>query len=360
MRNFARTLRINLSLIVLIAIVTELIFGGWIGTNYGLLIIPKNFYRKFDVSHLYDNNGEAIYYKRDKHGLRGEYGAPSKIDILTIGGSTTDELFIDEGKTWSDTIARFFAMENKKITVANAGVGGQTTVGHSIIFEQWFPIIPDMKVRYVLAYIGINDIALLDDTLDDIQYLDSIQEENKKVKQYLLNNSALYTLLRNLRGMVRARSANLIHNEENWDGSQWTEPPKQPDIDKFIRNHAPALNAYGVRIKHLAQIIHNFGAKPIFVTQNNGKYRIRKGKVYLAPRKDGTLNYTDYIMMAAMARVTMKTCQVIDAICIDIANELFFVDGDHYDGIHTTPTGSEKIGRYLHSKLKDIIPATDS
>jgi len=109
-----------------------------------------------------------------------------------------------------------------------------------------------------------------------------------------------------------------------------------------------------------ASVVQFVGAKPIFVTQNNGKYRIRKGKVYLAPRKDGTLNYTDYIMMAAMARVTMKTCQVIDAICIDIANELFFVDGDHYDGIHTTPTGSEKIGRYLHSKLKDIIPATDS
>ena len=46
------------------------------------------------------NAGKVITYKRDPHGLRGAYrGNPAVIDVLVMGGSTTDERFLHNRET---------------------------------------------------------------------------------------------------------------------------------------------------------------------------------------------------------------------------------------------------------------------
>ena len=40
----------------------------------------------------------------------------------------------------------------KDVYVVNAGVDGQSTVGHIKNFDWWFPNIPDLKVKYFLFY----------------------------------------------------------------------------------------------------------------------------------------------------------------------------------------------------------------
>lgn len=353
MRKILKVIGVNVALLLAVALLAELIFGGWIGTNYGTLVIPKDFSRRFDVSHLYDTPGGTTYYRRDEHGLRGAYEHPSKIDILTIGGSTTNEIFIDEGKTWSDQIAQGFASEGHAVTVVNAGVDGQTTVGHLKNFELWFPMIPDLKARYVLAYVGINDYALA--VTGYLNKQDHMEAQTRQIKQYLLNNSALYTLFRNIRGMVRARDAHLIHNQSGVDGTRWTAPQKQPDLVATERALSESLRAYADRLRRLVREIRNFGAEPILVTQHMGNYRIRDGRVLGRPKEDGTVDIGAYAGITAMNRETMRVCQEIGAICVDVAQDVVFEDGDHYDGLHTTPQGSRKIGRALHAWLKDRL-----
>ena len=204
---------INLALVALIIGAAELIFGGWIGDNYGTLVIPRDFSRRFDVKGLYDNPTPTIYYRRDEHGLRGQYGDLSNIDILTIGGSTTNEVFVEEGKTWSDVLARTFAENRQPTTVVNAGVDGQSTIGHIKNFELWFPKISGLRARFVLAYVGINDLAIAQS--GHLGKQDHMTAQRRAVKQYLMNNSALYSLFRNIRGMIRARQANVIHSSKN-------------------------------------------------------------------------------------------------------------------------------------------------
>jgi len=62
----------------------------------------------------------------------------------------------------------------------------------------------------------------------------------------------------------------------------------------------------------------------------------------------------NYAGLMAVNRRTMAVCRKVQAICVDLASEVFFSDGDHYDGLHTTPRGSEKIGRYLFGKLRRL------
>lgn len=349
-----RIIVINLALILAALTVVELTLGGWIsGSNYGLLVIPKDFTRRYDVSRLYDG-GAMTDYKRDRHGLRGRYADPSAIDILAVGGSTTNEIFISEGETWTDRLAREFAGAGRPLTVVNAGVDGQSTIGNTKNFDLWFPRIPGLKARYVLALLGINDAAVAV-SKGTLSKQDRMMEQRRPIKRYLINNSVLYRLFRNVRGIIRARDAKLIHATESYDGTDWRLPARQPDVEATATEWRARLGEYGDRIRILARRIRDFGAVPIFVTQARPSYRIRDGRVYGKPKGDGTVALPHYALLAAHNRTTMEVCREVKAVCIDLAGELFFEDGDHYDEVHTTPRGSAKIARYLFAKLKDVV-----
>lgn len=354
-RKAAKIIGINLAFLLVVAIVAELIFGGWIGTNYGTLVIPKDFKRRFDVSNLYDPGTPdgMIVFHRDSNGFRGEYDDPSKIDILTIGGSTTNEIFVGDGYTWSDMLAKAFAENGKDVTVVNAGVDGQTSVGNTKNFELWFPLVPNLKAKYVLVYGGINDMALL--KTDAMSKQDRMSESRRSVKQYLINNSALYSMFRNVRGIIRAREADLIHTHQSYDGTDWTAPAAQPDIAALEEQWAPELEAYERRLRELIDAIRAFGAKPILATQHMAAYRVRDGKVYGVPRPDGSVDVGDYARLTAVNNRTMRVCKDVGAICIDVARGVQFEDGDSYDGLHTTPSGSAKVARFMYSRLKDVL-----
>ena len=174
-------------------------------------------------------------------------------------------------------------------------------------------------------------------------------------KRYLLNNSVLYALFRNLRGILRVKKANLIHKSNSYDSSGWYLPTQQPSLEETAKRLGPTLDEYKDRLKKLIMAIRAFGAKPIIVTQHLGAYRIRDGKVWGKLLEDGTIDTNAYDGLSVVNVATMATCKKAGAICIDLANELFFIDGDHYDDVHTTPRGSKKIGQYLFKKLEKAV-----
>ena len=364
--QWLRIAGINLSVLLVSCLIVELIFGSiFFGTNYGLLVVDRNVSRKFDTTDRYAGGG-IIEYRRDEHGLRGRYADLSKIDILTIGGSTTNEILVDEGKTWSDQLAKFFSRAGRPIVVVNGGVDGQSTVGHLKVFELWFPKIPNFRPRYVLAYIGINDLSHLINNLAPNKW-EVMTEQNKTVKQYLKNNSAIYGLYRTIKGMVRARNAMLVHSTRN-EIFEWREPAVQPDLLAAEKKLAPYLDAYAERIQILMARIRDLGAKPIIVTQHTGHYRLVPGRVLgrvlKEPRKDpwtgkiveaGSIDIGPYAALMVHNQRAMETCRDEGGICIDVFHDLVLGPDDFYDLVHTTPNGSKKIAKFLFEKLNRQI-----
>jgi hypothetical protein len=51
----------------------------------------------------------------------------------------------------------------------------------------------------------------------------------------------------------------------------------------------------------------------------------------------------------------MTTCRDVPTICIDLASAIKFVSEDFSDLLHTTASGSRKIGELLADRLKDLI-----
>jgi hypothetical protein len=136
-----RVLAFNIVLLGVGVIVLELVFGSWFHPNpIKRLNLVRDYQRHYDATLLYAGATD-IMYTRDEWGLRGRYPALNDIDIVTLGGSATDQRYISDGKTWQDVMAREFAREGRHVSVVNAGVDGQSTLGHIKDFDWWFPTI---------------------------------------------------------------------------------------------------------------------------------------------------------------------------------------------------------------------------
>ncbi len=358
-RNSVRIVCYNLAFLLLGLLVIELVFGRWINPHtLHLLNVPRNVELSFDVSHLYASPNTVVTYRRDQYGLRGQFDHPSSIDILTVGGSTTDQRSLDEGSTWQDILREEFKSRGKKISVVNAGVDGQSTHGHIKNFDLWFPYIPDLRVRYFLFYVGVNDFwADHENTFDRILET-SLLPPSQMLKSVLEDRSASYYLYRTLRGMFLARVVfRLDHHHVDWKKVRYVDRPKVSDHETFMRNR---ITAYEQRLNHLAQRTRELNATPVFVTQVYRSYKFENGKILgsstLRSYRGVDINGVDlYRIMDLFNNATMSVCEKNNGICIDLAKELTFEDEDFYDGAHNTPQGAKKIGRYLYTRLQNVL-----
>jgi hypothetical protein len=281
----------NTGLLIAVLVIAELIFGNWIfGPSFGFLNIRHGEWHVLDISEFMPGQG-SITYTRDRHGLRGDYGGdPAKIDILAIGGSTTNERFVDDAEIWTQRLADNFAAAGQSVGVANGGVDGQSSRGHIKAFELWFPNIAGLKPKIVLAYVGINDTAV---TGDDASKFDDMRapELARRVRHYVMNHSVLYNQFRRIRGAFRARGAKLMHGDNSFETGIWKP------VNTFIgpaalrAKYSGRLRDYGERLVILAAAIRDFGAEPVFVTQPIGAFRSTGGGLEkLVQPKDVALN----------------------------------------------------------------------
>lgn len=358
MRNAFRIVAINLGLILVGLLLVEAIIGNWVfGPSYGFLNIPRNAKRHFDVSGLYPG-GSLVTYSRDENGLRGTYGSPAEIDVLVLGGSTANELYVSDGETWVDRLRQGFARDGAPLTIVNASIDGQSTRGHIRNFDVWFPNIPDLNPRYLIAYIGINDAVLGDQ--QQIKYDDMVSPElSRRVRHYIMNNSVVYNLFRRVRGLFVARRTRLVHGSMNTRTAQWmpvAEPAEGTATDETMVRR---LEAYHTRAETLARRIRDFGAEPIFVTQARGDYKRIDGRLFVL-REEGTgpPEAMSHKVLELYNLVTLEVCSKLEMVCVDLGSDLAFEDGDFYDYVHTTPSGSRRIGDFLYSRLKDTLGNT--
>jgi hypothetical protein len=354
----AKVITINLIVLVIGLLSVELIFGGWLPANrinasrINNLYILKNVEMNYDVDDLYNSDSKQIIYKRDAHGLRGEYGAPDAIDILTMGGSTTDQRYITEGATWQDVLRREFTHAGKSISIANAGVDGHSTYGHLKAFDWWLPQIPNLKAKYILLYVGINDFYKAPDTYN---FSAGRSSTRHYLRQQVRQKSALYFLYRTATDLIF--SPETRHTATNFANVAWTDVPLAKDHADLARER---VDSYGERLKRLNQRVRAMNATPIFVTQSIGRCEQRDGRLFgttdTKKFNEAEINGVDHCIILGLLNVkTMQVCRESNGVCIDLARELEFNAADYYDFYHNTPQGAEKIGRYLHLKLDPLF-----
>jgi hypothetical protein len=339
-------------------VVLELAFGNWIFPDrLNRLNICRDQTLRYTVDHLYDHDGKEIVYSRDKWGFRGDYPSVSEIDILTIGGSTTDQRYITDGETWPDVLQQEFLRHDREVYVVNAGVDGQSTYGHIRNFEWWFANIPDLEVRYFLFYIGINDFYRQAAGMGD-----TIRKRESRVGgvgEYVASKSALCDLGRKLEGVLMASRYNAAHEGIPHEPDTWVDHPRQRDHEALL---AAELDQYEHRLHQLCDRVEALGAKPIFVTQSARRlYDVTEDGIKGTPEvgvfRGKPINGVDYChMMRLLNDRTMSMAQQRGAVCIDLDRQVEFdLAVDLYDHSHATPSGALKIGKCLYRHLTDVV-----
>jgi hypothetical protein len=345
----AKIVGINLLLIVLLLIPVELWFGRWLDGPGAVSMLDANPGRvEVRSSPLYPP-GNRITNSRNQYGFRGGPANPARIDVLAIGGSTTAERYIDDKDIWTRQLETGLRESGCPIAVANAGVDGYSTVGHIASFNGWFDRVPGLKPRFMLAYIGVNDAAV---NPKAAWYEDSVRYKSRwrQFEHYVAARSALHRLRVTLRGWWQARQNQLVHDEVPITPStQWESASLPTDFDASVR---PKVEAYRQRLARLTELIRDFGAQPIYVTQKRMDGRIVDGHWQQIAGSDGAHNTAT---VDAINQATLAFCSDTGESCIDLAGRIDFAASEFADALHTNPAGSAHIGRFLARELGPVL-----
>ncbi len=364
-----RVIAINCLLIGLVFLAAELIFGTWFSDQHALMKFTQiRNYQNVQDNPLHVGNA-TVTYTRDSYGFRGLEGDVSEIDILTVGGSTTDQRWVDDAETYQAVMRDLFEKDGKDVSVVNAGIDGQSTFGHLANFSSWFNEIPGIDVRYIIYYIGINDLLISKPTdVYDVVALEDNAYNN--LKATIKDKSAFYQVYKILRLVVSGdHSLNELNRTNIADREPLTAKPliTAPLTDLF----AQSIDSYTERLAELDKMTREFGAEPIFVTQRSARWTRRNGEVVgiaeyqpdffemvrqQLPADYQTLNGVDfYRLERILADAQMAACRKLNAICLDLMADIEFdLETDFYDPIHTTASGSRAIGEYLYNELQEL------
>ncbi|MFI4986196.1 MAG: SGNH/GDSL hydrolase family protein [Alphaproteobacteria bacterium] len=350
-RSAIKIVTVNLLVLLLGVAAVELVFGAWFGATYDpRLRLLCNVEYRFDVSALYAAREPALY-RRDAWCLRGATADPAEVALLTLGGSTTDQRYLGEGDTWQDRLAAHMQAGGHPLAVANAGMDGQSSVGHIVALDGWLRRIPRLQPPYVLLYVGLNDVVL--------GWRADYDGETPagfwpRAAQYLKTRSAVLGLARLVVGMAEARLGRLGHAQFAIDEAHARWVPLV-DVAPVRAVLAERLAAYAGRLETLERNIRAWGAKAIFVTQPRADRRLGPaGEMLGLIGADGRMD-GDTPALGLFNETSLAVCRREGAICIDLAGELALGDGDYYDLEHYTPAGAEKIGAYLARKLATVM-----
>jgi hypothetical protein len=347
-----KVVSINLFILAIALLLIELILGGWLRKDNK--VESLNIIRDQSFSYncnLYSDSSIIIKYSRDKFGLRGRssFNQPEKIDILTVGGSTTDQRYINDGNTWQDVIETCYKNDGKKMIISNAGVDGQSTFGHIKSFQIWFPKIPKLKPRYIIFYIGINDFYRIADNSS----FDILKES--VYKKSIADNSILFNFYRKMRNWRISYVYGIGHEKISFSKYTYTnQPMASKELYDFYDEN---IIGFKNRISLLVEHSKSLGAEPIFVTQPSMRYKLDSLGTILGV-SDTTyvegmpFNGVDYY------HLLNKLNNAIYNICkdkytyIDLTNAPIWEEKDFYDFYHNTPSGAKKIGSFIYEKIK--------
>jgi lysophospholipase L1-like esterase len=86
---------------------------------------------------------------------RIDYGAKHGLRICAIGGSTTEDILLDDESTWTHRVQEGIAKRGKSAEIVNTGVSGLRAANHLATLKVVAQLDPDL----VIFLIGANDWA---------------------------------------------------------------------------------------------------------------------------------------------------------------------------------------------------------
>jgi hypothetical protein len=286
------------------------------------------------TSSLYSNPPIKINYTRDQYGFRGRFKSIDSLDVVVFGGSTTDERYLNLEDTWTENLEYLFRNNGINIDIVNAGIDGQSTIGHIWNFENWFNKLTNLKAKYFFYYIGINE-----GVNNDLQF-EKEQSLKKKIKLIIQKNNGITSKLYKYFFLE-----SFILDELNVGHKK--RLPIFYEINTFNHEYKKDFETQLIsRLDNLVNLSLSYKSKPLFITQKTLRWKKEGEKIFSI---DG-INY--YEKEKFVSDIIIKFCNDRNIFCIDGFNNFDLNIDDTYDLVHLSPKGSLKLSKNIFYYIK--------
>jgi len=274
-----------------------------------------------------------------------------RLTILTIGGSTTECLFLSDGKTWTDEMARRLAQSFPDVWVNNAGLDGQSTYGHLILLRDF---VDDLHPRMAVFLIGANDIGLDAGNPYD-QALTPARSAVRSVAAFFTDHSELAGLAQNLVRVARTRDAGFGHGQIDITSLRHLEHDAA-NTAATIQKFSMPLPSFAARVAALIEECRRHGIEPVLVTQpwlNGDAIDPATGVDLSTLQVHGAANGRLWWQVQELYNdVTRRTAKTHDVLLIDAAREMPKDSRLFYDFMHYTNEGAARLGDIVADEIR--------
>ena len=324
--KFFKIVAYNFLVFLFFIILIEIIFGYWFKEeNFGIYM-RKERKINWQTTSTFNKKNYNFFYKRNQWGFRGDEFDPKNVKIIFEGGSTGNQRYTPEELTIVGLINDKFHTLNYDTRVFNASTDGKSVNGYINDFNFWFPKIPNLKPKYVIFFIGINDRSIYGYEED---FWDNKISKKKfdQIKDYIKNNSILIDKFKFLKNSYFPTNT-LAYNFNNitlYNNFNYMDYKKAKNIHKHLNNEdLNFIDQFRERLLKLKIIVDKKKIKPIFLTQL---------------KFDGIKDKNLFLVNKELKNFAKEN----EYFLIPLDEILVMKKGDFYDEIHTTPQGSKRI-----------------
>ena len=317
------------------------------------------------VKHVYRfDNGENVrkidrytVHTKNSLGFRGPdppRDFERRLTLLTIGGSTTESLFLSDGHTWTDALARYLEPQFVGLWVNNAGLDGHTSFGHLVLLRS---VVVRLQPKVAIFLVGANDVAL-----ERPNTFDAGVSMSRSGARTILNaaasHSEVISLGVNLVRALRARERGLGHSEVDL-GKVGHLVLDSEIMARTEEQAAAALPDFASRLAELAAVAREHSIDPVFVTQPalfgdgvDPATGITLATMQVNGRGNGHLEWR---LLERVNDVTRRVARDQQVLLIDLARELPKDSRFFYDFLHFTNAGSDRVGEIVAARLAPYL-----
>lgn len=312
-------------------------------------------------------------------GIRGEEfhsASNQEYRILTIGGSTTECLYLDQTEAWPYILEEYLnkTADGRDVWVGNVGKSGMNTRDHIMHMKYLLPEYPEIDTIIIL--VGANDwgLRLRMGNQYDPNFLNSSEAEKKQIRRAFAVKPENYLPFYKRTGIYRfARTFHYrLHYRETvqdrageWYLMKRENRKNAKEILEKTPDSSSALEEYSRNINTIIDLANNRSIRVIFMTQptlyRQGLTESEKDLLWGGGCGNGSYYSVEALSTAKKKynEKLLEACSNRGIECIDLARLPQDVTV-FYDDCHFNENGARLVATTVAGYLKGTEPFVSS
>ena len=297
-------------------------------------------------------------HSTNEWGLRGD-PVPGNWEttstILTIGGSTTRCLYLDNRKTWPYLLQKHLKEHAANVWVGNAGFNGHTTRGHLLVMDF---IVAKVRPKALVFLVGVNDLAL---SLDEKARTEGSHYDKARYLprrwKHPLDRLRTFHLVRQWKALLLDGATRTGESGHRTQELRPFDPGETTPIEEELTPPLPSLPEYRTNLIALIEKGRELRCQMLFLTQpmlyGDGEYwEGIQGAVFFIKNRNLRISAAAYWrMLGHFNAMLIRVCKEHNVPCLDLASKIPHSPDYFYDMVHFTEAGAALVAEHAASAV---------